>query len=97
MHVILKITPKQEIILGSRLGLTPVFRDEETEMTIFEIEQSKKSWRAQLELEKCGAKSLNSLLLFFNNPATCYKSTLQELPLDIKLIEELENESCNGA
>ena len=50
MHVILKITPKQEIILGSRLGLTPVFRDEETEMTIFEIEQSKQSWRARLEL-----------------------------------------------
>ena len=69
MHVILRITPKQEIILGNRLGLTPVSRDEETEMTIFEIDQSRKSWRAQLgELEKHGGKLLNKLRLPFKTP-----------------------------
>ena len=63
MHVLLRITPKQEIILRKRLGLTPTLRDEETDMSIFEIDQNRKSWRLQLrELEQYGGKSLKLTL-----------------------------------
>ncbi len=63
MHVILRITPKQERILEKRLELTPTLRDKETEMSIFEVDESRKSSRSKLrELEKYGGKPLKLTL-----------------------------------
>lgn len=63
MHVILRINPKQETILGKRLGLMPIVRDEETEITIFEVDETTKSGRATFrELQEYGGKPLTIAL-----------------------------------
>ena len=70
MHIILRIHHKQERILTNRLGLKPVARDEETEMTIFEVNEKKKSGRVILrKLQELCSKPLEKLLLPFKDPA----------------------------
>ena len=64
MHIILRLPhKKQERDLTNRLGLKPVARDEETEITIFEIDESGKSGRAKLRaLQELGGKPLKITL-----------------------------------
>ena len=68
MHIILRMHHKQERILTNRLGLKPVARDEETEMTIFKVSEKTKSGRVVLrELKERGGKPLDTLLKSFRS------------------------------
>ncbi len=70
MHILLRGPLKQAKILEHRLGLTRTSRDEETEISIFKVDEKKKSGRRALrELQELGGKPLKNLLLSFNNPS----------------------------